>query len=206
MTPHSPTLPAGPRGLGPRGSRRIGLLAALACGISLCLVLLLVIVGGLLYLVDRRGAEEAIATVPLELEGITTAVPEGWSEVESSADIGLDVLTARESPDTDERVTVSRLVVELDAAGICELIQGSAKEQGLATESAEILDPVMVDGVPALHHQWIGYGEERWHQGDVYCMDHDSGTVVVLAENSADDEAAPTPAGAIVLAQWRWTE
>lgn len=205
MTLHSPTMPSRPGGPGPSGSRRLGVITAMTCGISLCLVMLLVIVGGLVLLVVQRGAEERIATVPLELEGITTVVPEGWAEVESSADVGLDVLTARESPDTDERVTISRLVVDLDAAGICELMQGSAKEQGLATESAEILDPVMVDGVSALHYQWIGYGEDRWHQGDVYCMDHSSGTVILLAENSTDDEAARTPAGAVMLEQWRWT-
>lgn len=202
---HGPSGP-GPGRNAPSGHGRTGLIAALACGIILCLVLLLVIVGGLVYLVVQRGAEEQIATVPLELEGITTVIPEGWVAVESSADVGLDVLAARESPDTDERVTISRLVVDLDAADICEMMQGSAKEQGLATESAEILDPVMVDGVSALHYQWIAYAEERWHQGDVYCMDHSSGTVIMLAENSTDAEAAPTPAGALVLEGWRWTE
>lgn len=168
--------------------------------------MVLVIAGGLIFLVVRNSAKEQIATVPLEVDGITTVVPEDWAPLHINGDAGLNILAVRESPDTDERVTISRVVVELDATGICELLQDSAKEQGLATESVDILDPVMVDGVSALHYQWIGYSEEQWQHTDAYCMDHSSGTVFLMAENSADDEAAPTPAGELMLEEWRWTE
>lgn len=197
MTPHGSMPPA--------RSRRTGLIVGLVCACSFSLVMVLVIVGGLVFLLSRSGEQE-IATVPLEVEGITTVVPEGWAEIENPTGVGMETLASYESPDTDERLTLVRLEVDLDAQGICETLQDSAKEQGLATESVEVLDPVMVDGVSARHHRWIGYSEQRWQHSDAYCMDHDSGTVFLLAENETDEEATPTPAGELMLEHWRWTD
>lgn len=188
-----------------RSTRRLGLLAALICGLGFCLVMVLVIVGGLVFLVVQRQEASQIATIPLEVDGISTVIPAGWNELGTDGDAGLDILAVHESPDGAERLTISRLVAELDAQGICELLQDSAKEQGLATESADVLDDVMVDGTSALHYQWIAYDQGTWQQSDAYCMDHSSGTVFVMAENETEEEALPSPAAALMLEQWRWT-
>ena len=192
-------------GSGSRRNRRLGLIAALTCGLGFCLVMVMVIVGGLVLLVSQRREASQIATVPLEVDGISTVIPEGWNQLDTEGDAGLDILAVHESPDGAERLTISRVEVELDAEGICELLQDSAKEQGLATESAEILEPVTVDGTSALRYQWIAYDQGSWQQSDAYCMDHSSGTVFVMAENETDEEAVPSPAAALMLEQWRWT-
>lgn len=185
--------------------RRRAVRAVLLCTGLLCLALVLAIGGGVTYLVIQRDAATSPETVPLEVDGISTVVPTGWSEVENPEFVSLRVLSALASPSEDQRVAIARETTGIrNAAGFCSVLLDSAKEQGLATVSAEVLDPLMVDGARAAHSRWVSYSEDRWHQGDAYCMADAESVVVLLAEGSSPDGAGPAPVAEVMLDTWTW--
>ncbi|MGP5088060.1 hypothetical protein [Brachybacterium tyrofermentans] len=186
-------------------TNRRPLIAALVGAGVLGLALILVIGGGVTYLVLQRTAADQLETVPLELEGISTVAPTGWTAGEDPQIPTTRLLTALVSPDSQQTVTIARETDDaLEPDDVCLLMLDLATTKGLATVSAEVLDPVTVDGVDAIHERWVSFADGQWHQGDMYCMADGTSSLLVLAENSSDEDATESPAAAVMLQNWTW--
>lgn len=193
----------GPVGRPPTGRRP--LIAAWVCAGVLFLVLVLVIGAGATYLVVQRTAADQLETVPLELEGISTVAPAGWTAGEDPRIPTTRLLANLVSPDSQQSVTIARETDDvLEPDDLCSLMLDLAEAKGLATVSAEVLDPVTVDGVDAVHQRWVSFADGQWHQGDMYCMAEGTTSLLVLAENSSDEEATQSPAAEVMLQNWTW--
>ncbi|MGO2362605.1 MAG: hypothetical protein ACTH6N_15940 [Brachybacterium tyrofermentans] len=180
-------------------------ITALACVGVLCLVLVLVIGGGAAYLIVQRTAPDQMETAPLELDGFSTVVPTGWADGEDPRIPSTRLLAALVSPDSQQTLAIARATDDvLEPDDVCSLMLDLAKAKGLATVSAEVLDPVIVDGVDAIHERWVSFADGQWHQGDMYCMADGTSSLLVLAENSSDEEATESPAAEVMLQNWTW--
>lgn len=188
----------------PPASRR-PLIAALVCAGILCLALVLVIGGGVTYLVVQRNAANRMETVPLELEGISTVAPKGWTEEEIPQIPSTRLLTALVSPDSQQAAIIARETDNiLEPDDVCSLMLDLAKVKGLATVSAEVLEPVTVGGVDAIHERWVSFSDGQWNQGDIYCMADATSSLFFLAENSSAEEPTASPAAEVMLQNWTW--
>jgi hypothetical protein len=189
--------------------RSRGLVIALACALAVCLVMIVVIVGGLVILVQRgQEPEDALETV--ELEGFTTVVPAEWEDEDADLE-GAEILLRRGSADGEQMITIGRLgTTGSTGEELCDTLQQSAEDQGLTTEYSRSLDPIQVDGREAQVRSWAAEdAEDAWSRGDLLCVDGgaDSGALFLLAENSHEGETAQRlPELEQMLEQWRWTD
>jgi len=189
-------------------SRRRGPVVALTCALAVCLVMIVVIVGGLVILVERR-QEPEIALETVELQGFTTVVPADWEDQDADLE-GAEIVLRRGSADGEQMITIGRLgTTGSTGQELCDTLQQSAEDQGLTTEYSRSLDPIPVDGREAEVRSWAAQEEDgTWSRGDLFCVDGtaDSGPLFLLAENShGGEKALRLPELEQMLEQWRWT-
>lgn len=176
----------------------------LACFTVYCLVTITGITAGIVHLTLQRNAEPEIAMVPLELDEFSTVRPADWNEVESTDSLTFTGIVAFQTADETRSIDISADKLELTPESLCDIMLETAVEQGVASGSAETLDPVTIDGRPAEHRRWSSEAGGESYVADAYCVAHGDGSLYILGEVVVPEGAEPLEEIPLMIEQWSW--
>ena len=222
---HRAPMPPQPAGQGQGDSRsRAPMWIAVACAGMVALLLLLVVTGGVTYLIVRpSGGEETEDPQPTAVEGtlfehelFTVIVPPQWEILEIEADnstgIVLDLQGEPVIGEDDEVIRPTASVYAFEGSmGVAEQCRFDTISFGFVWGLAggEADDPVDIGpselaGRETIHYRVTGTAAGMDALGEMMCLDVD-GTIVTVSAEVYELEALPEEVTGM-WASWEWTE
>lgn len=201
---------------------RTGFWIALACVLSLLVLVFLAVTGGVVYLVSRdRGAQPVPSETPstaervaFEHEFFSFSYPATWFDLNASADpadaVGVAEIADEDiDPDdlytlADNSVVVYMFDSDLHAVMTCRTQATWTGFSWEESEDPEEIDPITLDGKELAAHRTRGTHDGRDVVGEMYCADVADDVVQIVVETHGATELSPEVQG--ILDSWVWAE